>query len=90
MIPVCAGSLDGLCMPILLGWSATVDLPLKTVIWLKFCESSDNPAAKLSALVGHGGTNLPNCSALPLPVTDISASYDLDLVCSCHLDTWLT
>ena len=62
VIPACAGSLGDVCMPVLLGLSVTVDLPLNTVIWLKFCESSDDPAAKLSALVGHGGMNLPNCS----------------------------
>ena len=34
--------------------------------------------------------NLPNGSAVPTPVMDISASYDLDLGCSSHLGTWLT
>ena len=62
VIPVCAGSLGDICIPVLLGLSVTTDLPLNTVVWLKFCESSDDPAAKLSALVGHGGTNLPNGS----------------------------
>ena len=90
VIPVCAGSLDGLWVSIPLGWSVPVVFPLKTVIWLKFCESSNNPAAKLSVLVGHGDMNLPNCSAPPWPATDISASYDLDLVCSSHLGTWVT
>ena len=74
VIPACAGLLGDICMPVLLGLSVTFDLPLNTVIWLKFCESSDDPAAKLSALVGHGGTNLPNCSAPPSPVIDNSAS----------------
>ena len=74
VIPACAGLLGDVCMPVLLGLSITVDLPLNTVIWLKFCESSDNPAAKLSALVGCGGTNLPNGSAPPSPVIDNSVS----------------
>ena len=90
VIPVCAGSPDGLWVSVSLGWSVPVVFPLKTVIWLKFCESSDDPAAKLSALVGHGGMNLPNCSAPPWPATDISASYDLDLVCSSHVGIWVT
>ena len=90
VIPVYAGLLVGLWVSIPLGWSVTLVFPLKTLIWLKFCESSDNPATKLSTLVGHGGMNLPNCSVPPWPVTDISASYNLDLVCSSHLGTWVT
>ena len=74
VIPVGLGLLDDICMPVFLGWSVPVDFPLNTVVWLKFCESSDDPAAKLSALVGHGGMNLPNGSAAPSPVTDNSAS----------------
>ena len=34
--------------------------------------------------------NLPNGCDLHSTVTDSSASYDLDLGCSSHLDTWLT
>ena len=36
VIPVCAGSPDGLWVSIPLGWSVPVVFPLKTVILLKF------------------------------------------------------